>query len=621
MNSSSASLKSLPFLTVLLILCSGILSAQPEVVDAVAYKQITHFETDQAIIAMKMSSDGSRIVFATGGPFVKVFTINTDGSGLTEVYDFQRTGTGPMIDISGDGEKVIWTEGGGAIFIANADGSGRDILADLIPNPDTNFADLEPVIPLPPRITSDGSQVYFINMDRDPRISGLWKVNSDNSGLSLVFNYMEVSSQVFGRDGTEYSFNTAFTDGFDISGDGSRAIFGTRIFKIEEGDLDRGHAIFAIGSEFYDIGEFAIGYQPFATDLDGDRIIMYRREFNQDLGYDEINVYFVPLITGDPVKVIGGLDIFGTSAFTQLAADGSRGITMGANGRLPITFVDRVTSFRLDLVSIDGISINIGNYRFSESRLPSINANGDRFCFLALSIPPQIWMASIESDGTTTQPQISGVLFSPNYVLKDGSSPAAIEAMVTDIDHPIHMVTFESFQNGHPFFRALGSASPNNGILVDDGTTGDQYADDGTYTNNTVNIDLPETPVGEYTMRITAVNNTLEEISMVDAASLSILEEGTSIKHSGAPGFALHPNFPNPFTDQTTITYEIPVGSDVEICVYNILGMKIATLLDGPQPAGKNFCRFYPEDLPGGIYYNTIRAGDFMQTRKMELIH
>lgn len=604
----------------LLILNCVMLSAQPEVVDGIEYKQITHFETDQGITAMKMSADGSKIIFATSGSWIKVFTLNTNGSGLTEIYDFQSVGFGPNVDISGNGDKVIWCDGDGEIFIANSDGTARDELATLIPNPDTNFADLEPKIPLPPRITADGGQVLFINMDRDPRASGVWKVNADNSSLTQVFNYLKLSSDVFGRDGSEYNYNTAFANGFDISGDGSRMIFGTTIFKLEEGDLSRGNAIFAYGTEFYDVGEYAVGNQPFATNVDGDICIMYRLEYNPEIEYDEINVYFVPIGTGDPVKVISGLDVFGSSAFTQMALKGSRAITVAGNGRLPITLVNKIGGSRLDLVSVDGISTTQRGFRLSESWLPSMNADGDRFCFLSTSIPPQIWMGSIISDGLASEPKISGIKFEPSWVLKDATRPTTIETLVSDINHPIQAVSFESFQNGHPYGRALGSEWPFDGFLVDDGTFGDKYAGDGHYTNNTVNIDLPETPVGEYTIRIAAMNSTLEEITMVDAESLSILEESTFVQASKTPGFALHPNFPNPFSRYTTIHYEIPYSTEVEIFVFNMLGKRIATLVEGFQPAGQQSCEFNPGNLPDGIYYYTIRSDDFIQTRKMELM-
>ena len=591
--------------------------AQPEILDGVELKQISHFESNPSISAMKMSADGSTIVYATAGPFVKVFTLGTDGTGLTEVYDFQRTGSGPMIDISGDGEKVIWTDGEGEILIANRDGSGLDELATLIPNPDTNYADLEPIIPLPPRITADGSQVFFINMDRDPRASGVWKVNSDNSSLAQEFNYLKLASDVFGRDGSEYSYNVAFTDGFDISSDGSRMIFGTRIFKLEEGDLDRGHAIFAIGQEFYDLGEFAIGNQPFATDTDGENCIMYRRELNAVTQNDEINVYYVPLGTGDPVKVVGGLDIFGTSAFTQMAADGARAITMAGNGRMPITYTHRPSGYSFDLVSVDHLSIPSLGFRLSESSLPSLNGNGDRFCFLANSIPPQIWMGSINDDGAASLPKINGVLFEPNYVLKDASSPATISAHVSDSEHPISRVTFESFQDGHLYFRALTSAHPNSGILVDDGTTGDESAGDSRYTNNTVNTDLPETPVGDYTVRIAAINSTLKEITFVDANSLSVLEESTASRDPLMTGFALHPGYPNPFGAYTVIGVDIPYRVQVTLEIYDLVGNKVITLTDDLMEPGRHRIELQGDLLSAGIYYGALKAGSFKQAIKL----
>ncbi len=124
--------------------------AQPKAVAAVHYTQISSFETDYFIADMKMSADGSKIVFTTGGPQLKVFTMNSNGTGLIQVYDFQTTGTAPFIDISSDGEKVIWCDRFGEIFVANSDGTARYEIATLLPNPDATRADLEPFIPLPP---------------------------------------------------------------------------------------------------------------------------------------------------------------------------------------------------------------------------------------------------------------------------------------------------------------------------------------------------------------------------------------------------------------------------------------------------------------------------------------
>ena len=256
------------FAAVLLSIPFQLSTAQPYVINGIDYKQISSFETNYGISTMKISSDGSKIVFATGGAEVKVYTISTDGSGLTMIYDFERTGSAPMVDITANGEGVIWCDGEGEIFIAKSNGTERLELATLLPDPDPNRDFIEPIIPLPPRLTYDGSEVYFIHMDRDPMASGVYKINSDNSGLELKFNYLDMAEDLFGTDGSEYNQNVAFADGFDISSYGNRILVGTRIFRLAEGDVGRGDAIGYDGADFFNLGEYATGTQPFSTDQD-----------------------------------------------------------------------------------------------------------------------------------------------------------------------------------------------------------------------------------------------------------------------------------------------------------------------------------------------------------------
>ncbi len=605
--------------------------AQPEVVDAVHLTQISSFETDYSIIDMKMSADGSTIVFATGGPQVKVYTISTSGQKLTLVYDFQTIGTGPFIDISSDGERVIWTHYG-KIFIANKDGSARLQLAPLLPNPDTNRAPIPPEIPLPPRISADGGTVFFLHVDRDSRGSGVWSVSANNSNLKLIFNYLDVASQVYGRDGSEYNYNTSFTDGFDINGDGSKIIFGTRTFKIENGDLNRGDAIVADGNTFYKLCDYALGNQPFATNIDDDVYLVFKREFNSAKNYDEINVYFEPLGTGDPVKVIGGIDAAGTARKVQISGNGSGAIIHGANGRLPITFVDRVSWSHLDLVTIDGIGNEIGGFNFSASAYPSINGNGDKFCFLAYSNPPQIWIGNIMSDAVSSEPQISGIHFTPNYVMNDGSTKASIEAYITDINHPIHLVTFEAVQDGLIYFRALGAegGSAFHPKLFDDGTYGDNSAGDNTYTNNTVGIDLSDAPVGEYGVRIAAVNTSLRDVTFADAETFSIVNNATGVNESVElpEEYRLYQNYPNPFNPTTTIKYLIQNVETrhasslphVQLKVYDVLGNEVATLVNEYKESGFYEIEFNASKLNSSVYFYRITSGNYSAAKKMILL-
>jgi hypothetical protein len=84
--------------------------------------------------------------------------------------------------------------------------------------------------------------------------------------------------------------------------------------------------------------------------------------------------------------------------------------------------------------------------------------------------------------------------------------------------------------------------------------------------------------------------------------------------------FAIKQNYPNPFNPSTTIRFEVATATDVQIDVFNMLGQKIATLVNNHHQAGNYSVNFDAGNLSSGIYIYTMRAGDIVQSRKMTLI-
>lgn len=84
--------------------------------------------------------------------------------------------------------------------------------------------------------------------------------------------------------------------------------------------------------------------------------------------------------------------------------------------------------------------------------------------------------------------------------------------------------------------------------------------------------------------------------------------------------FNLQQNYPNPFNPSTTIVYELPEAAPTQLAVYNLLGERVATLVDARQPAGQHHSRFEAKGLPSGIYFYKITAGRFTATKKMLLV-
>ena len=87
-----------------------------------------------------------------------------------------------------------------------------------------------------------------------------------------------------------------------------------------------------------------------------------------------------------------------------------------------------------------------------------------------------------------------------------------------------------------------------------------------------------------------------------------------------ATDFELQQNYPNPFNPTTTIKYALAKQTAVQISVYNALGQKVATVVDKKQKAGKYAVTFDGSALASGVYFYKIKAGSFVQTRKMLLI-
>jgi len=105
-----------------------------------------------------------------------------------------------------------------------------------------------------------------------------------------------------------------------------------------------------------------------------------------------------------------------------------------------------------------------------------------------------------------------------------------------------------------------------------------------------------------------------------DTTTVGLEDEETPI----ATTFNLEQNYPNPFNPSTVISYRLPVTSNVTLKVYDILGNEIATLVNEEKSAGTYEVEFRPESSikqpASGIYFYQLKAGSFVETKKMILL-
>jgi len=97
------------------------------------------------------------------------------------------------------------------------------------------------------------------------------------------------------------------------------------------------------------------------------------------------------------------------------------------------------------------------------------------------------------------------------------------------------------------------------------------------------------------------------------------------VKDIQPDGYYLYQNYPNPFNSSTKIKFEIPGQARNDIAfvilkVYDILGREVATLVKEEKPTGEYEVEFNASKIPGGVYFYQLKAGSFIQTKKMILL-
>jgi surface protein len=96
--------------------------------------------------------------------------------------------------------------------------------------------------------------------------------------------------------------------------------------------------------------------------------------------------------------------------------------------------------------------------------------------------------------------------------------------------------------------------------------------------------------------------------------------ESLSVEPSLPMEYDLAQNYPNPFNPVTQIQYTLPTDAHVQLVIYNSLGQKVATLVNGNQQAGRHSASFDATALSSGVYLYQLSTPGFSQTKKMMLV-
>ncbi|MCK4579136.1 MAG: T9SS type A sorting domain-containing protein [Candidatus Marinimicrobia bacterium] len=115
--------------------------------------------------------------------------------------------------------------------------------------------------------------------------------------------------------------------------------------------------------------------------------------------------------------------------------------------------------------------------------------------------------------------------------------------------------------------------------------------------------------------------------TLVVRKASTALSINTGGRHSSQlpGGFALEQNYPNPFNPATTLAYNLPRTAEITLIVYDLIGREVVRLKEGPQTAGHYRTVWRGRDsagreMPSGIYFARLEAGEFSQSIKLVLL-
>jgi len=192
-----------------------------------------------------------------------------------------------------------------------------------------------------------------------------------------------------------------------------------------------------------------------------------------------------------------------------------------------------------------------------------------------------------------------------------------------------------------PYYYGVVALNGLAGARVTD-TWAPDFARDSSFVWMTTFLNESITTPSDYRMWIgsgpfsLAVDDTLDvafavvagiSLNLLNSHASSIIEKyelyvpiDNKSKFSQAPRqFQLYKNYPNPFNPSTIISYDLPKSCFVSAIIYNCLGQKIETLINKQQSPGTYNVTWHADNLPTGLYFCRLEAGEFTGTIKLIL--
>lgn len=184
---------------------------------------------------------------------------------------------------------------------------------------------------------------------------------------------------------------------------------------------------------------------------------------------------------------------------------------------------------------------------------------------------------------------------------------------------PVELLSFTSSSNGKEVILNWSTATELNNQLfeVQRSFEGSDFATIGFVYGKGTTIERQDYV---YRDKILADGKYFYRLKQIDYLGRYEYSDIIEIELRVFNSYLLEQNFPNPFNPTTTIGYGIKEKGEVKIAVLNAIGEEIALLVNEEKEPGYHTVEFNAAKLPSGVYFYQLKAGDFIQTKKMLLL-
>jgi hypothetical protein len=284
-----------------------------------------------------------------------------------------------------------------------------------------------------------------------------------------------------------------------------------------------------------------------------------------------------------------------TYSIKLLSPAGGEDFVAGANHEIRWTGIG-VSSVRIDYSLDSGMTwLNLVSY---------FNNTGV-FIWTTPNITSRNCMVKVSNSENTSMSALSATVFSiEQYKIKilspDGDETCGIGSTfpITWNSNNIPFVNIDYSTDNGATWIPVAASIPSNGVY---------------------DWIVPNTPSLQALVKITNVDT--QSVNSISSNNFIITTITGVEDKSEIPGsFSLLQNYPNPFNPSTKIEFNLPEAMYVEVKIHDLLGSEVATLVSSFLMKGNHEISFNAVNLPSGIYFYSLSAGNEIKIKKMQLV-